>query len=227
MGKLLCDSTATLQSPSPTVQWREPPTASAPLDDVDLVDQSTAAAAVEAVEKTMSAAAATTAWDEVYGLEEQQRRHLQRLHAMGVLWKHPGKGQTSSPPVVFRLSHGGEVSSDGNCLFTASQKAMGACGIDARDLRRRTVRRFLEDYGSAGEVEKEAIAEAIRHMYSPDLKSGWGIHIVQEEKLLAKKDERESLDSAIEELMQIGMQRYFLLVVFLQQVQIWFCCRDV
>ncbi|CAN6810911.1 unnamed protein product [Brassica oleracea] len=207
MGKLLCDSTATLQSPSPTVQWREPPTASAPLDDVDLVDQSTAAAAVEAVEKTMSAAAATTAWDEVYGLEEQQRRHLQRLHAMGVLWKHPGKGQTSSPPVVFRLSHGGEVSSDGNCLFTASQKAMGACGIDARDLRRRTVRRFLEDYGSAGEVEKEAITEAIRHMYSPDLKSGWGIHIVQEEKLLAKKDERESLDSAIEELMQIGMQR--------------------
>ncbi|KAJ4908457.1 Uncharacterized protein Rs2_12115 [Raphanus sativus] len=58
-----------------------------------------------------------------------------------------------------------------------------------------------------GEEEKEAIAEAIRHMYSPDLKAGWGIHIVQEEKLLAKKDERESLDSAVEELMQIGMQR--------------------
>ncbi|KAL0709437.1 hypothetical protein Bca4012_016415 [Brassica carinata] len=154
-------------------------------------------------------AAATTAWDEVYGLEEQQRRHLQRLHAMGVLWKHPGKGQQSSSPpaVVFRLSHGGEVSSDGNCLFTASQKAMGVSGVDARDLRRRTVRRFLEDFGSAGEEEKEVITEAIRHMYSPDLKSGWGIHIVQEEKLLAKKDERESLDSAVEELMQIGMQR--------------------
>ena len=84
------------------------------------------------------------------------------------------------------------------------------------------MRRFLEDFGSAGEVEKEAIAEAIRHMYSPDLKSGWGIHIVQEEKLLAKKDERESLDSAIDELMQIGMQRYFLLVILLQQVQIWY-----
>ncbi|KAF8118149.1 hypothetical protein N665_0006s0142 [Sinapis alba] len=203
MGKLLCDSTATLQSPSPTVPWREPPTSSVSLDDVDLVDQSTAAAAVEAVEKTMSAAT----WDEVYGLEEQQRRHLQRLHVMGVLWKHPGKGQTSSPPVVFRLSHGGEVSSDGNCLFTASQKAMQASGIDARDLRRRTVRRFLEDFRSAREEEKEVITEAIRHMYSPDLKTGWGIHIVQEEKLLARKDERESLDSAIEELMQIGMQR--------------------
>ncbi|XP_010453366.1 PREDICTED: uncharacterized protein LOC104735303 [Camelina sativa] len=205
MGKLLCDSTATFQSPSPTVPWREPSTAAAEsLDDVDLVDESTAAAAVEAVEKTMEAAA--TAWDEVFGLEEQQRRHLSRLHARGVLWKHPGKDE-SSASVVFRLSHGGEVSSDGNCLFTASHKAMEARGIDARDLRRRTVRRFLEDFGSASEGEKEVITDAIRHMYSPDLKSGWGIHIVQEEKLLAKKDERETLDSAIEELIQIGMQR--------------------
>ncbi|KAL0648037.1 hypothetical protein Bca4012_046328 [Brassica carinata] len=203
MGKLLCDSTATIQSPSPTVPWREPSTAAAAIDDVDLVNQSSAAAAVEAAEKTMAA----TAWDDVSGLEEQQRRHLRRLHAKGVLWKHPGKEESSSPPVVFRLSHGAEVSSDGNCLFTASQKAMEARGVDARDLRRRAVRRFLEDFGSAGEEEKEAVREAIRHMYSPDLKAGWGIHIVQEEKLLAKKEERESLDSAIDELVQIGMQR--------------------
>ncbi|CAN6865352.1 unnamed protein product [Brassica oleracea] len=201
MGKLLCDSTATIQSPSPTVPWREPSTAA--IDGVDLVNQSSAAAAVEAAEKTMAA----TAWDDVSGLEEQQRRHLRRLHAKGVLWKHPGREESSSPPVVFRLSHGGEVSSDGNCLFTASQKAMEARVVDARDLRRRAVRRFLEDFGSAGEEEKEAVREAIRHMYSPDLKTGWGIHIVQEEKLLAKKEERESLDSAIDELVQIGMQR--------------------
>ncbi|KAJ0243402.1 hypothetical protein HA466_0194600 [Hirschfeldia incana] len=195
MGKLMCDSTATIQSPPPTVPWREPSS----LDDVDLVDQSSAAAAVEAAEKTIST---TTAWDDVSGLEEQQKRHLRRLHAKGVLWKHPGK-----EAVVFRLSHGGEVSSDGNCLFTASQKAMEARGVDARDLRRRAVRRFLEDFGTAREEEKEVVREAIRHMYSPDLKSGWGIHIVQEEKLLAKKEERESLDSAIDELVLIGMQR--------------------
>ncbi|CAN8299525.1 unnamed protein product [Cochlearia groenlandica] len=206
MGKLLCESTATFQSPSPTVPWREPQIAAVSLGDVDLVDQSTAAAAVEAAEQTM-ASAATTAWDEVFGLEEQQRRHLQRLHAKGVLWKHPGKDESSSPPVVFRLSHGGEVSSDGNCLFTASQKAMEARGFDARDLRRRTVRRFVEDFRSASKEEKEIITDAIRHMYSPDLKTGWGIHIVQEEKLLAKKDDRENLDSAIDELLQIGMQR--------------------
>ncbi|XP_010534703.1 PREDICTED: uncharacterized protein LOC104810209 [Tarenaya hassleriana] len=201
MGKLLCDSPATIQASSPTVPWREPPTtnASSTLDDVDLVDQSAAAAVV---------AAATTAWDEVVGLEEQQRRHLQRLHARGVLWKRPVKEEDDLPAsVVFRLSHGGEVSADGNCLFTASQRAMGARGIDARELRRRTVRRFLEDFGSAKEEEKEVIGEAIRHMYSPDLKNGWGIHVVQEVKLLAKKEDRENLDSAIEELIQIGMQR--------------------
>ncbi|CDP13373.1 unnamed protein product [Coffea canephora] len=44
-------------------------------------------------------------------------------------------------------------------------------------------------------------------MYSPDLKSGWGIHVVQEIKLLAKKEDRLGLDSAINELLQLGMQR--------------------
>ncbi|CAN6676424.1 unnamed protein product [Malus baccata var. baccata] len=206
MGKLLCDSTAvaeTFQSPSPTVPWRDPPKAS-PLDEdtisaVDLVEQSTDDAA----------------WDSVVGLEEQQRRHLQRLHTKGVLWKLPedhdsSKSESIMPQksMVFRLSHGGEVSSDGNCLFTASQKAMRvAREMDARELRRLTVRRFTEDYGSAAAEEKRVIDDAIRHMYAPDLKAGWGIHVIQEVKLLAKKDERVSLDSAIDELLQLGMQR--------------------
>ncbi|KAI5351889.1 hypothetical protein L3X38_004780 [Prunus dulcis] len=208
MGKLLCDSTTvaeTFQSSSPTVPWRDPPKAS-PLDEdaisaVDLVDQSTA----------------DVAWDSVVGLEEQQRRHLQRLHTKGVLWKHPEDQDSSESDsdslmpqksMVFRLSHGGEVSSDGNCLFTASQKAMRAAReVDARELRRRTVRRFKEDYGSAAGEEKRVIDDAIRHMYAPDLRAGWGIHLIQEVKLLAKKDERVSLDSAIDELLQLGMQR--------------------
>ncbi|KAJ4710792.1 Gap junction beta-4 protein isoform 1 [Melia azedarach] len=189
MGKLLCDSTAvaeTFQAASPTVHWRDPS------PSVDLVDQST----------TTSIAAA--AWEDVIGLEEQQRRHLQRLHAKGILWKHP---EDQSRSIVFKLSHGGEVSADGNCLFTASQKAMMAREVDARELRRRTVRRFLEDLGSVSDEEREVINNAIRHMYSPDLKSGWGIHVVQEVKMLAKKEDRVGLDSAIDELVQLGMQR--------------------
>ncbi|KAG6651362.1 uncharacterized protein LOC122313920 isoform X1 [Carya illinoinensis] len=199
-GKLLCDSTTvaeTFQTSSPTVPWRDPQSAAAARDAieaVDLVDQTT-----------------TTAWDDVHGLEEQQRRHLQRLHSKGILWKHPADDSASSVSVVFRLSHGGEVSADGNCLFTASQKAMGGSGtarvFDARELRRRTVRRFLEDFGSVGAEEREAIEEAIKHMYAPDLKNGWGIHVVQELKLLAKKSDRLALDSAIDELLQLGVQR--------------------
>lgn len=188
MGKLLCESTAvaeTFPASSPTVPWREPQSPEA----VDLVE-----------EMKIDAAAS---WEEVVGLEEQQRRHLQKIHAKGVLWKPPGDLGAS---VVFRLSHGGEVSSDGNCLFTASQRAM-AREIDARELRLRTVKRFLEDLGSAREDEREVISDAIRHMYSPDLSSGWGIHVVQEVKLLAKKEDRLSLDSVIDELVQIGMQR--------------------
>lgn len=186
MGKLLCNSTTAVVESSPTVHWRDPKPA------VDLVDQSATTAITTAA-----------TWEEVIGLEEQQRRHLQRLQAKGVLWKHP---EDQSMSVVFKLSHGGEVSADGNCLFTASQKAM-ARDVDARELRRRTVRRFLEDLGSVNEKEKEVINGVIRHMYSPDLKSGWGIHVVQEVKLLAKKTDRVALDSAIDELVHLGMQR--------------------
>lgn len=199
MGKLLCDSTTvpdSFQPSSTIVPWRDPK--STPLETikpVDLVHQTTIAAGA-------------AAWDDVLGLEDQQRRHLQRLQSKGVLWKPPGDDPSSTlRSVVFRLSHGGEVSADGNCLFTASQKAMGG-DIDARDLRKRTVSRFLEDLGSVSFQEREGINDAIRHMYSPDLKSGWGVHVVQEVKLLAGKVDRLALDSAIAELVQLGIQRY-------------------
>ncbi|KAA8528945.1 hypothetical protein F0562_033567 [Nyssa sinensis] len=152
MGKLICDSTTS----SPVIPWRDPTSAPSidTIETVDLANQVT-----------------TSAWENVSGLEDQQRRHLQRLHAKGVLWKHPGDDSSSSPPrsLVFRLTHGGDVEADGNCLFTASQKAMGSM-FSATDLRRRTVNRFLEDLGSVSGLERDAIDAAIKHMYSPDLR---------------------------------------------------------
>ena len=159
MGKLLCDSTTvteTFQNSSPWKDQKSMPVALDAIEAVDLVDQGSTIFTTTA-----------TSWDKVHGLEEQQRCHLQRLHAKGVLWKHPEPEEDIA--VVFRLSHGGEVSSDRNCLFTASMKAMegAAHGEDARELQRQRVRRFLEDFGSV-RVEEEAI----RHMYAPDLKNG-------------------------------------------------------
>ena len=159
MGKLLCDSTTvaeTFQNSSPWRDQKSTPAALDAIEAVDLVDQGSTILTTTA-----------TSWDEVHGLEEQQRCHLQRLHAKGVLWKHPEPEEDVA--VVFRFSHGGEVSSDRNCLFTVSMKAMegAAHGEDARELQRRRVRRFLEDFGSV-RVEEEAI----RHMYAPDLKNG-------------------------------------------------------
>ncbi|KAK4763137.1 hypothetical protein SAY86_008905 [Trapa natans] len=186
MGKLFGDSTAvaeTLPVPSPAVSWKDPKG-----EVVEPIG--------EAVDPTGEEHA-----------KDQQRRGLQRLQSKGVLWRHPR--DKSAQPVVFYLSHGGDVSSDGNCLFTALVKAMGAAarGADARELRLRTVNRFLVDLGSASSEERLMVEETISHMYSPDLKSGWGVHLVQEVKLLAKKSDRVGLDSAIYELVQIGMRR--------------------
>ncbi|XP_073300006.1 uncharacterized protein [Primulina huaijiensis] len=102
--------------------------------------------------------------------------------------------------------HGGEVDGDGNCLFTAAWKSMGL-DVAAHELRMRTVRRFLEDLGSVDEETKGSIQLAIRHMYSPDLKSGWGVHVLQEVKFLARKQDRAGMDLAIDELVQTGTQR--------------------
>jgi len=109
--------------------------------------------------------------------------------------------------LVFRLDHGGEVDADGNCLFTAARTA-AAAKADARELRHRAVRRFAEVYAAAGEDDKAAVDAAVRHLYAPDLKAGWGVHVVQEMKVLVPKAQRDALDAAIQELVDLGIQRY-------------------
>ncbi|CAA2997386.1 Hypothetical predicted protein [Olea europaea subsp. europaea] len=197
MGKLICDSTAS----SPVIPWRDPTTTLSSLD-------SAATAAGDIVEKSTPLVPENiTSWENVSGLEDQQKKHLTRLYNKGVLWKHP---EDKSLSVVFKLSYGGEVEADGNCLFTAARRSMGgdvAATATARELRMRSVRRFVEDLAAADEETKGVIESAIRHMYAPDLKSGWGIHVVQEVKMLTNKQDREGLDSSINELVQIGMQR--------------------
>ncbi|KAI4302144.1 hypothetical protein MLD38_037928 [Melastoma candidum] len=64
-------------------------------------------------------------WDQVPGLEDQQRNHLKRLCSKGVLGKNPKENE--SKPVVFLLGHNGEVSTDGNYLFTAVGRGLGLC----------------------------------------------------------------------------------------------------
>ncbi|XP_031490952.1 uncharacterized protein LOC116258031 [Nymphaea colorata] len=144
-------------------------------------------------------------WESVDGLDDQQRRSLSQLSSRGVLWKHPSDPSISA---TFRLFHGGDVQADGNCLFSAARIAMGLSlsKVSARDLRRRTVGRFEADLVS-GVIARAGVDEAVRHLYSPDLRTGWGVHVVQEVKLLARKVEREELDAAISELVDLGLQR--------------------
>ncbi|KAI3929626.1 hypothetical protein MKX01_025794 [Papaver californicum] len=207
MGKLLCDSASTITESPVALPWREPPPPPPPTgvatssssSFVSLKDttENTPADEVEAGEKF--------SWFTVSGLEEQQKRYLQKLYNKGVLWKCKNLEES----MIFRLSHGGDVEADGNCLFTASVKAMGLdLDMDSRELRRRTVKRFLEDFGSDGKgLDRVTINSVIKHLYCPDLKTGWGIHVVQEIKLLAKKEDRCSLDLAIKELVDLGLQR--------------------
>ncbi|KAK3160074.1 hypothetical protein QOZ80_1BG0054900 [Eleusine coracana subsp. coracana] len=193
MGKLLCD-------PSGAAVAEALPPSPAPVPPTQLISW-----AAPAPEPSIS----PTGWDAVWALEDQQRRRLNRIWERGVVWKPsaaPGEADASLAPVVFRLDHGGEVESDGNCLFTAARTA-AAAKADARELRHRAVRRFNEVYAAAGDGDRDAVDAAVRHLYAPDLKAGWGVHVVQEIKVLAPKAERDALDAAIQELVDIGIQR--------------------
>ncbi|KAF0901175.1 hypothetical protein E2562_038187 [Oryza meyeriana var. granulata] len=135
---------------------------------------------------------APTSWTAVAALEDQQRRRLHRIWERGVAWKPPA-------PLP-------EVGADGNCLFTAARRA-AAAKPDARDLRHRIVRRFADVYAAADAPDREAIDAAVRHLYAPDLNAGWGVHVVQDLKLLSPKAQRDDLDAAIRDLVDLGIQR--------------------
>eukprot|EP00246_Nothoceros_aenigmaticus_P002033 TRINITY_DN1275_c0_g1_i1.p1 TRINITY_DN1275_c0_g1~~TRINITY_DN1275_c0_g1_i1.p1 ORF type:complete len:293 (+),score=39.12 TRINITY_DN1275_c0_g1_i1:106-879(+) len=108
--------------------------------------------------------------------------------------------------VVYTLHHGGEVEADGNCLFTAFHKAM-LLQESPLEVRLRTVQRFQQEYEASTTSSVRALDAMISHLYSPDLSAGWGVHVVQEIKLLAPRADREAIDSAIEELLLVGVSR--------------------
>ncbi|KAH9317568.1 hypothetical protein KI387_019337 [Taxus chinensis] len=142
-------------------------------------------------------------WESVNGLQDQQRQALTRLSSRGVYWKHPSK--SSSVSALYTLFHGGDVEADGNCLFTAALKAMRLNSTPG-ELRKRVVKRFREDY-EGGVCLKEETDLAIKHLYAADLNEGWGVHIVQEVKLLALKSDREDLDESVGDLVRVGVSR--------------------
>ncbi|KAK8956248.1 hypothetical protein KSP40_PGU001003 [Platanthera guangdongensis] len=95
--------------------------------------------------------------------------------------------------IAFQLAHDGDVEADGNILFTVLRRAMGS--------------KIGDDRGFDDGPRRIVVDAAIRHVNSPDLQAGWGIHVIQEMKLLARKADRKSLDPLIQELVDLGLQR--------------------
>ena len=84
--------------------------------------------------------------DAVWALEDQQRCRLHRIWERGVAWKPSSASTTGS-------------------------RTAAASKADARELRHRAVRRFVEVYTAAGEDDKAAVDAAVRHLYVPPSRS--------------------------------------------------------
>ena len=64
-----------------------------------------------------------------------------------------------------------------------------------------------ENYVAVRYFDKEEINKDITHLYAPNLEAKWGIHVVQEVKILTRKVDHQDLDTLINELIQVIMQR--------------------
>jgi hypothetical protein len=145
-------------------------------------------------------------WGCVPTLTSGQIKQLRDVASRGVLWAAPADGKRHA---ILELHYLGDVEADGNCLFTAiarSLQAHGIRGLSSLDVRLVAVNRFLSDYQS-GALDQKQTDLMIRNLYSPNLDSGWGVHVLQEVKLLAKRSERAAMDVAIQELVFTGMTR--------------------
>jgi len=129
-------------------------------------------------------------------LEPSCLRALERLSSGGVALSEDAQ----SP--VFALSFGGEVPHDGSCLFAAVVQAAGLeCTV--AELRHRVVKRVLADAG-AGLLPRDVDSSL---PYSPDLTKGWGVHWVQERRLVVLANDLPAAAQAIDELQATGMER--------------------
>lgn len=144
-------------------------------------------------------------WSSVPALTGGQIKQMQDVATRGVLWAAPGDGKRHA---ILELHYLGDVEADGNCLFTAIARCLSAEGqrCSPADVRALAVRRFLADY-QGGALDRAQADLLIRNLYSPNLEAGWGVHVLQEVKLLAKRCERAAMDAAIEELVATGMGR--------------------
>ena len=134
---------------------------------------------------------------------------------------------------VFSLRFGGEVPRDGSCLFAAVAQAAGLADT-AAELRHRCVKRVVADAGAG--LLPPGVEASVQSLYSPDLvrrsqpwdvrlraahshplglphvplaaqTKGWGVHWVQERRLVIKAVDLPAALQAIDELVATGMDR--------------------
>jgi len=129
-------------------------------------------------------------------LEQSCRDELDKLRTLGVR-----AGEQKSDPTYF-LSFGGEVAHDGNCLFTSTARAVGGWASPTL-LRQMAVQRVQADANKGNSLP--GINQTIKNLYDPDLSTGWGVHWVQEVKLILKSRDVEAVDGAIAQSVEAGM----------------------
>ena len=138
-------------------------------------------------------------WDQLGSITSalQLCRLLESLHRLQL----QGVQLEGEADVCYLLRYLGDVQHDGSCLFESVATALGG-KESAQSVRKRCVDRFLALHAD-GLLPKDVDA-TVRGLYSPDTSVGWGVHLLQEHKMLLERTRVNEAEQAIVELEATG-----------------------
>ncbi|CAK4098561.1 unnamed protein product [Aphanomyces euteiches] len=139
-------------------------------------------------------------WSKCPSLDSQSRQCLRQLEEYGV--------QYEPHDTAYSVEYLAPVLPFGDCLFLSMEQLTlhteGVEHLSPSRLRLEAAKHFHAHYMSCSAEGKAKIDNAIRNLYYPDLRGGWGVSPTQARRFVALRSEKDWLVARIFELQDRG-----------------------
>ncbi|KAF0711774.1 Aste57867_5032 [Aphanomyces stellatus] len=139
-------------------------------------------------------------WSRCPAVDAQSRKALRQLEELGVAYE--------PHDTAYSVKYLAPVLPFGDCLFLSMEQLTlhteGVEHLSPSRLRLEAAKHFHAHYMSCPAEAKAKIDNAIRNLYYPDLRGGWGVSPTQARRFVALKSEKDWLVARIFELQDRG-----------------------
>ncbi|TMW67111.1 hypothetical protein Poli38472_012227 [Pythium oligandrum] len=142
-------------------------------------------------------------WQRVSNIDSSSRDLLRVLEEDGVTYM--------PHDIAYSVKYLAPVAPFGDCLWLSIEQLLlytEECEpLPTSKIRRVASKFFLAHYKSCTDEEKARIDTAIRNLYFPSLKGGWGVSPMQTRRFIARKSDKDWLFAKCVELQDQGYSR--------------------